>query len=114
MMEKQPNTLRALFEDAGDHLETRMELLKLQAIDKSSEITSSIVSGVTIVVIIIFGVFILNVGLALWIGELLGKMYLGFFIVAGFYVLIALILHLFRHSLLKDPISNMIIKKFVN
>jgi len=58
--------------------------------------------------------FILNIGLAIWIGELLGQMYLGFFVVGGFYALIAIILHLFRNSWLKKPVSSMIIKKMLN
>jgi hypothetical protein len=112
--EDQPNTLRTLLDNASDYLETRVELLKLQAIDKSSDITSSIVSRITIFIILIFAVFILNMGLAMWIGELLGKTYLGFFVVAGFYGLLALLLHLFRRSWLKEPVSTMIIKKMLN
>lgn len=113
-MENQPNTFGALFENAGDYLETRLDLLKLQAINKSSDVTSSIVSGITIVLIISFAVFILNIGLALWIGELMGKVYLGFFVVAGFYALLAVVLHLFRNAWLKEPVSSMIIKKMLN
>ncbi len=113
-MENQPKTFRSLLENANDYLETSVELLKLRAIDRSSDISSSIVSRLTILIIIFFAVFILNIGLAFWIGELLGKIYLGFFIVAGFYVLVALILHLFRDSWLKGPLSSMIIKKMLN
>ncbi len=113
-MENQPTTFGSLFENAGDYLETRLDLLKLQAVNKSSDVTSSIVSRIIILLIISFAMIILNIGLALWAGELLGKVYLGFFIVAGFYALIALVLHLFRHSWLKEPVSSMIIKKMLN
>jgi Putative Actinobacterial Holin-X, holin superfamily III len=113
-MEKQPNTFGSLFENATDYLETRVELLKLQAIDKSSDFTSSLVSGITILLIIILGMFILSIGLAIWVGELLGKVYLGFFAVAGFYALVACVLRIFRNSWLKEPVSSMIIKKMLN
>ena len=114
-MENQPNSsLGTLFESASDYLETRAELLKLQAIDKSSDVASSLVSRITILIMIIFGVFLLNTGLALWVGDLLGKPYLGFFAVAGFYGLLALLLHIFRDSWLKEPVSSMIIKKMLN
>ena len=113
-MENQPNTLGSLLENANDYLETNVELIKLRAIDRTSDISSSFVSKMTILVFILHGVFILNMGLAFWIGELLGKIYLGFFIVAGFYTLIALILHLFRDSWLKEPLNSMIIKKLLN
>jgi len=113
-MENQPNTFGSLVENAGDYLETRLDLLKLQAINKSSDVTSSLVSRITILLIVSFAMFILNIGLALWVGELLGKLYLGFFVIAGFYASIALVLHFFRHSWLKEPVSSMIIKKMVN
>ena len=113
-MEKQPNSFGSLFENAGDYLETRIDLLKLKAINKSSEVTSSIISRVAILIFMFFAIFILNIGLALWIGDLLGKMYLGFFVVAGFYILVAILLHLFKDSWIKGPVSTMIIKKMLN
>jgi len=113
-MENRPISLGNLFEDAGNYLETRLDLLKLQAIDKSSDAASSLVSGLTLLVFVFFAVLILNFGLAFWIGELLGKVYLGFFIVAGFYVLVALLVYIFRDSWIKGPVSHIIIKKMLN
>jgi len=114
MMENQPQTIESLFENAGSYLETRIDLLKLRALNKSSDAASSIVSRLTILVLAIFAMFILNVGLALWIGELLGKDYLGFFAVAGFYILLAVLIHFFKDSWIKEPVSRMIIKKMLN
>ena len=113
-MENHPKSFAALFEKAGDHLETRLDLLKLQAINKSSEVTSSILSVVAISMICFFAVTILNIGLALWIGELIGKNYLGFFILGGFYIVVAIVVHLFRRSWLKEPVTSMFIKKMLN
>ncbi|MEO6733810.1 MAG: phage holin family protein [Ferruginibacter sp.] len=113
-MERQPHSIGSLFDNAGEYLETRLDLLKLQAVSKSSDVTSSIVSRVAILLVLIFTIFLLNMGLAYWIGEVLGKVYLGFFIVAGFYGLLALLLHIFRDAWLKEPVSTMIIKKMLN
>jgi ABC-type transport system involved in cytochrome bd biosynthesis fused ATPase/permease subunit len=52
---------------------------------------------------------VLNIGIALWLGELLGKNYYGFFIVAVFYLLSAIVLHFFLHNWIKKPVSNLII-----
>src|SRR3954464_7929626 len=103
MMENQPHTIGSLLANAGSYLETRLDLLKLKAIDKSSEAASSIVSGLATVILAIFALFLLNVGLALWIGYLLGKSYLGFFVLAGFYILLAVLLHFFKDSWIKKP-----------
>ncbi|MEO5889250.1 MAG: hypothetical protein ABIQ31_03305 [Ferruginibacter sp.] len=113
-MENQPNTLGSLFENAGDYLETRLDLLKLQAINKSSDAVSSIVSRLAILIIAIFAISVFNIGLALWVGGLLGELYLGFFAVAGFYILLAVLIHIFKNAWIKGPVSTMVIKKMLN
>jgi len=113
-MENQPNTLGALFQNAGDYLETRLDLLKLQAINKSSDAASSIVSSVATLIFFIFALGLLNFGLALWVGELLGRVYLGFFVMAAFYIILALLIHFFKDTWIKGPVSTMIIKKMLN
>ncbi|MCW3090365.1 MAG: hypothetical protein JWP81_1434 [Ferruginibacter sp.] len=113
-MEQKPTTLGALFENAGDYLETRVDLIKLKAIDKASDVASSLVSGITMFLLILFAVILVNIGLALWIGELVGKSYLGFLIVAGLYMLIALLLHFFKDAWIKEPISSILIKKMLS
>jgi hypothetical protein len=52
---------------------------------------------------------VLNLGVALWLGELLGKSYYGFFIVAAFYLLAGLVLHFFLQRWIRKPISDLII-----
>ncbi|WP_336515789.1 phage holin family protein [Pollutibacter soli] len=99
-----------LFEKTSDYLENRVELLKLQAVDSSSELVSSISSKLILAVIVIFFLVLLNIGLAIWIGDTLGKMFYGFFIMAAFYLLIGLIFYAFRDKWLKEPIGNYIVR----
>ena len=113
-MEAQPGTIKSIVEHTGDYLETRLELLKLQAIDKSSDVTSSVISGVAIFIVLFFAFLFVNIGLAIWIGDLLDKYYLGFFILTGFYCIVGLLLHSFRKAWIKDPITTMLIKKLLN
>ena len=72
-MEKQPNALGALFESAGDYLQTKVDLLKLKTVDKSSDVISTVVSSIVITLVITFGIFILNIGISIWLGAVLGK-----------------------------------------
>lgn len=113
-MEDQPNAIGSLFETAGDYLETRVDLLKLKTVDKSSDVISSVVSNIVIMLIISFGVFILNIGISIWLGTVLGEIWYGFFIVGGFYVLLAVILFIFRNKWLKGPVNDLIVKKMLN
>ena len=113
-MENDPGTVGSLFEKAGGYLDTRLDLLKLQALDKTSDVTSSLVSRIVIAIILFLAILIVNIGLALWVGELVGRVYVGFFIVAAFYILLALLIHVFRKAWIKDPITNILIKKLLN
>ncbi|HMJ45860.1 MAG TPA: hypothetical protein VK498_00925 [Ferruginibacter sp.] len=113
-MEEEPGNIQLLIDRAGDYLETRLELLKLKATQKSSDIVSSIVSTVILVSIMIMFFIILNIGLALLIGELLGKSYYGFFALAGFYLIAGLIFSAFRNKWVKEPVTNSFIKKVYN
>ena len=75
--------IEALFEKAEDYSKTTLELFKLNAIDKTAEIVSSLAVRLAILLAVVLFVLVLNIGVALWIGELLGKTYYGFFVVAG-------------------------------
>ena len=110
-MEEQKNQMELLFEKASDYVETRLELFKLKAAHKSTEIISSLTSRLILVLIITLIIFMVNIGLALWLGDALGRSYYGFFILGGFYALVALIFHLNKTKLVEDPLASSIIKK---
>jgi hypothetical protein len=56
-------------------------------------------------------VFVMNIGIALWLGELLGKACYGFFIVAAFYLIAGILFHFFLYKWIRKPISNLIINQ---
>jgi hypothetical protein len=112
-MENKKNDVELLFEKAADYIETRCNLLKLQAVDKTADIVSSLVCLIVVTIIFSIVFFILNIGLALWVGALLGKTYYGFFIIAGLYSIIGTIIYMFRSKFLKEGISNLIIRKLL-
>jgi len=109
-MEEKSPTLEVLYEKAEQYAKTSIELFKLKAIGKTAEIVSNMVSSLVVIVCFSICFFIFNIGLSIYVGELLGKLYYGFFIIAGFYALVALIIYLFREQWIKNPISNSIIE----
>lgn len=111
IMENQPNNFESLFEKAGDYLETRMELWKLKATQKSSDVISTVAASLISICILMLFIILLNIGLALVLGEWLGKPYYGFLILAGFYLIAGLIFSAFKNKWVKEPVSNSIIKK---
>lgn len=113
-MENQPNHFESLFEKAGDYLETRLELWKLKATQKSSDVISSIASKLVLAGIMMLFFILFNIGIALVLGEWLGKPYYGFLLLAGFYLIAGLIFSSFKNKWVKDPVTQAIIKKIYN
>lgn len=105
--------IATLFERAEDYGKTTLNLLKLNAIDKSADVASSLVSRLAVIMTVVLSVLIISIGTALWLGKLLGDAFYGFFIVGGFYALLAILLQVFRHQWLKYPVSNSIIKQML-
>lgn len=112
-MEPSPNHFESLISKAGDYAETRAKLLKLKVADKTSDTVSDAASIFVIWVFVVFFMAAFSVGIALLIGEWLGKNYYGFFIVSLLYGIAGIIFKINRKSFIKTPVSNFIIRKIL-
>ena len=105
--------IATLFERAEDYGKTTLNLLKLNAIDKSADVASSLVSRLVVIMTVVFSVLIISIGAALWLGKLLGEAFYGFYIIGSFYAIFAILLQVFRDQWIKYPVSNSIIKQMI-
>lgn len=110
-MEKPANSIESLYERAETYGKTTYELSKLKLLETTTIVTTSVIAKLSVILMISMFTFVLTIGIALWLGELLGKAYYGFLIVAGIYLLAAIVLHFFLHRWVKKPISELIIKQ---
>ena len=110
-MDEQSGLIESLIEKGEQYGKTTLELLKLKTLDKSADVASNLVSWLIVLIFAVLFFLILNIGVALWLGEILGKTYYGFFAIAGFYGLLALIFGVFRKQLIKEPLNNSIIEQ---
>jgi hypothetical protein len=111
-MENNIEILETLLDRTADYGKSCFELVKLKVLDKTSDEISSFASHSIVVVIIATFALFLNLGVAFWIGELLGKLYLGFFVVAGFYAFIVLIMHFFLRKWFKRIMNDYFIQLY--
>ena len=110
-MEDKANLLESLLERGEEFSKTSLELLKLKALDKLSGVLSTIASRL-IALITFFMFFLLGtIGISLWLGEILGKSWYGFFVVAAFYGITAIVVYFFMHNWLKKLAGDFIIKQ---
>ncbi|MFY9152684.1 MAG: hypothetical protein WAO52_11750 [Prolixibacteraceae bacterium] len=113
-MEEPSGLIESLIEKSEQYGKTTFRLLKLKTLDKSADVASDLVSWLIVIIFAVLFFLILNIGIALWIGELLGKSYYGFFIVSGFYALLTLLFVIFRKQLVKKPLNNTIITQVLD
>ncbi|HBZ68011.1 MAG TPA: hypothetical protein DEO70_14345 [Bacteroidales bacterium] len=112
-MENNIKLIESILDRLVDYGNTSIELIKLRAIDKTTEIFSSVANNSLIYGLIISCMLFLNLGLALWLGELLGRLYYGFFIVAGIYILIVVIVRFIIYKWLKKKINDYFIAQIL-
>lgn len=113
-MENSTTTIEKLIEKAEIYSKTSLELCKYKAVSKSADIFSNVAAKMVIMLVVVLFLLLINVGLALWVGQELGKVYYGFFTIAFGYLCLAILLYIFREEWIKNPVSNFIINKMKN
>jgi len=112
-MEEQENAIENLLVRVEEYSKSSLELIKLKTLDKSSDIVSSVIPHSVVIILISSFLLFFNLGLALWLGEIFGRPFYGFFTVAVFYILIGIVLHFFMHKWIKKIIRNYIINQML-
>jgi len=111
-MENEKPKVDQLIDHVEEYFQTRQELSKLVAAEKSSVVISSLIAN-----LILFFVFLLvfifgSIALAYCISQYFGKPFSGFLVVASVYLLVGIILVMKKDKWLKIPMENAIIKSF--
>ncbi|PKP34111.1 MAG: hypothetical protein CVU00_08260 [Bacteroidetes bacterium HGW-Bacteroidetes-17] len=112
-MDDNTNLIESLLESATEYGKTSYELGKLKVIDKTVDVFSSFVPCTIVLSLMALFMLIFNIGLALWLGEILGKAYFGFMAVASFYGLAGILIHFFLHKWIKKLAGNFMLKKLL-
>jgi hypothetical protein len=112
-METAAQHIELLYDKAKKYTETSIELYKLNAIDITSDVVSSLVSRMALVLAFSLFTLFINIGISLLIGNMLGAYYLGFLIVSGFYLIITMLIYFFSEKFIETPITNLVIAKLL-
>ena len=94
-----------------DYLETLYKLSVVRATKKASNIASGLVNSLLLFFISLCILLFLSIAAAWWIGQELNNPSLGFLSVAGFYILLAIVLIALRKNVISPIIKNSLIKK---
>ncbi|WP_428231635.1 hypothetical protein [Flavobacterium sp.] len=102
-----------LYEKAENYTKTSLELIKLKTVSSAADVLSTLTSKIAVGAVVAFFTLFLNIGISLWVGKLLGEYYYGFFIVALFYLIVAIVMYKAQHTLIKTPIGNLIVSSIL-
>lgn len=109
-MEDNGNIIEELLGKVAAYGKTELQLAKLKALDKASDAVSTVVPHLIVVTLALIFLLFVNLGIAFWLGGILGNIYYGFFAVAAFYGIITLVLSIFMHKWLKRLVGDYIIR----
>jgi hypothetical protein len=105
------NKVEKLAGHIKEYAETRFDLIVLNVQDKITDILSSVVSSIIGTILTLFVLLFVSLGVALWLGEYFHSAFIGFFCIAGFYLVVAILVILNRKKWIKIPMINGLIKK---
>lgn len=112
MMEEEEVDPQKLIDKVKEYVKVRSELSMLNAVDKGTQLFANLFTdGLVLILIVLAGLFG-SLALGFYLSELIGNTYIGFLIVAGIYLLAALILNSIKDKYLEKRIINAVIAKF--
>jgi hypothetical protein len=112
-MDENTILVESLLEKTTEFVKTSIELAKLKALDKTADVVSTLIPQTIVFIMVVTFVIFLNLGIALWLGDILSNSYYGFFVVAVFYALVGAIVHFFFRKIIKRNIANIIVKQLL-
>lgn len=97
---------------AEEYIRERLLLLKLETAEKSARLASLVFASIIIGIFATIVILLLTVLGCYYLRQITQSWYLGIGLVTAFYVLIVVVLIIFRKSLLCNYITNFVIRIF--
>jgi hypothetical protein len=107
---KESAKIEETVDNIKEYVQTRYELITLQASDRISDATSEILSKLLIALVVIIAFLLLSFAAAIYLSSAIGRDYSGFLIVGGAYFVIGVIMVLVRKKLIAGPLRDKMIK----
>ncbi len=112
MSEKQNRGLSDVYEDGKKYLQNRIEYAELNTVNRGSRVFADILTEVTIVIFFLLAFLFGSVTMGFYLSGFFESNTVGFGIVAGFYILLAVIVYFTKDKYIERVIIDRIIKKY--
>lgn len=110
-METATEIIESIIEKAEEYGRTSIKLTKLVALESVANVLSTLITQISVILVFSMFIFVVSIGASLAIGDMLGKLHYGFFIVAGFYLITGIVLRFVLGKWIKKAISDLLLKQ---
>lgn len=108
------NSFEEIIENLEAFVTTKIEITKLQAIEKGSRLGGSLVAALFFLALAVSVFGLLSIAGAFALTQWLGNAALGFLAMGGVYAIIGLLFYINRKRWIQGPVANAIIKTVLN
>jgi len=110
MEHDEPIKTESVLSKVKEYLQVRFDLIRLEVVDSTSQLLSILITFLFLVVVVSFFLFFISYATANYISTAVGIRYVGYFVVAGVYFVIAIVFLLIQNKAIRTPIMNRLIK----
>lgn len=110
-MELKMEEIKSAYEYTEEYVRTKYNLYQLKTIKKSIDLTSYLTAKIFYLVLLCFSFLFLAIGLSLYLGELIGKPYAGFFVLSCVIFIFSVVFSFFGYRSIRRIISKILIHK---
>jgi hypothetical protein len=112
MEENKEKDLEDLLSDAKIYVDTRIEYVKLSAVEKGSKIFADLITSAAVIICFVLAFLFASFTLALYLSTVFGSYAAGFGCVAGVYLLLSIIVYITKDKFIERFLVNLFIRKY--
>jgi hypothetical protein len=98
--------IKMVFDQVKVYLDLKVGYLKLYVAEYLIRFFSSLVLWMVLFFVLFFVIVFGSFAFAYWFGELTGRWSMGFLIIAGFYIFLAIIIYTLRKDIIVKPLHD--------
>ena len=112
MKENLTDEIGEVKDDLEEYVNAKLDLAKLHAAENISRFFSGMIIKMGIFYLLFFVLLFVSIAVAFWLNNIFSDKGIGFLIIAGFYLLCALIFFLLKKILVEKPIIKSFVQLF--
>ena len=99
-----------LIDQVKNYVHLRINLFKLNLTEKLATLTTTMLISIIFFIVFLFFTLFLSLAFIFWFREYMGKAYIAALIVAGFYILVGIVIYFLRNKLFLNRVVTQISK----